>query len=83
MSEKKEKNRKSTESVEESFKELDAIVAELESEQISLEKSVELFERGIKLSAVCHKKLDSIEQRIKLVVDAANADGVVINDKEE
>ncbi len=46
---------------------LGGIVAELEKGDIPLEKAVELYGEGVKLSAVCRKQLD--EAKIKITED--------------
>ncbi len=40
------------------------IIAELEKGDISLEKSVELYSEGLKLTALCRKQLDESHLRI-------------------
>ena len=54
-------------SFEENLKTLSGIVAELEKGDIPLEKAVELYGEGVKLSAVCRKQLD--EAKIKITED--------------
>ena len=44
--------------IEESLKELDAIVAKLESREISLEDSFALYQKGMELLKECSKKID-------------------------
>ncbi|MBO5318309.1 MAG: exodeoxyribonuclease VII small subunit [Ruminococcus sp.] len=51
-------------SFEENMAELNKIVAELEKGDIPLEKAVELYGRGVELSAVCKKQLS--EAKIKI-----------------
>ena len=46
---------------EEAMKRLEEIVAALENNQVSLEKSVDLFQEGIKLSKICNDKLEDLE----------------------
>ena len=53
---------------EETFKNLEDIVNQLESGQETLEKSLELFEEGIKLSEICRTKLDNADQKIKKLI---------------
>ncbi len=55
------------ENFEENLKKLSAVVAELEKGDIALEKAVELYSEGVKLSAVCKKQLD--EAKIKITED--------------
>lgn len=51
-------------SFEENMTELNKIVTELEKGDIPLEKAVELYGEGIKLSAICKKQLS--EAKIKI-----------------
>lgn len=53
------------ETFEESMKKLSNIVKELENGDIPLEKAVELYSEGVKLSAVCRKYID--EAKIKIM----------------
>ena len=55
---------------EEAMKRLEEIVAALENNQVSLEKSVDFFQEGIKLSKICNDKLNNIEDKVaKILVD--------------
>ena len=49
---------------EENMANLRKIIAELEKGDISLEKSVELYSEGLKLTALCRKQLDESHLRI-------------------
>jgi len=49
---------------EEGIKKLEEIVTSLENGDLSLEKSVELYSEGIKISANCKKELENA--RIKI-----------------
>ncbi|MGB9712341.1 MAG: exodeoxyribonuclease VII small subunit [Dissulfurimicrobium sp.] len=55
---------------------LEGIVGELESERLSLEDALKLYEEGIKLARYCATYLDSIERRIDEL--AKGDDGIVI-----
>ena len=55
--------------VERCFEELEKIVASLESQSTSLEDSIALFERGMKLSTRCSGELTRIEKKIQLIVE--------------
>ncbi len=46
---------------------LEEIVRLLESGSAPLDKSLELFEEGVKLVKMCNSKLDNVEQRIKIL----------------
>ena len=61
-------NKKKDFAFEETFKNLEKIVDQLESGQETLEKSLELFEEGIKLSEICRTKLDNADQKIKKLI---------------
>ena len=39
----------------------------LEEGDLPLEKSLELFERGVQLSRFCHTKLEAAERRIEIL----------------
>ena len=53
---------------ESSLSELEKIVAQLEAGDLPLESSLELFEKGIKLSRECRERLAKAEQRIEMLV---------------
>ncbi|OGT22171.1 MAG: exodeoxyribonuclease VII small subunit [Gammaproteobacteria bacterium RIFCSPHIGHO2_02_FULL_42_13] len=48
---------------------LDAIVEQMESEQLDLEKSLALFEKGISIIKDCQKSLTQAEQKVKLLTN--------------
>jgi exodeoxyribonuclease VII small subunit len=52
---------------EENLKKLEKIVHELHSEKISLEKSIEKFEEGVKIADTCIKSLEGMRKRIELI----------------
>ncbi len=56
------------ESYESAFKKLEGIIKELESDEISLEKSVEKYEEGLKLYEHCSKLLNEYEGRVKILM---------------
>jgi len=47
---------------------LEAIVEELESGELPLEKTIKKFEEGIRLSSYCSRILDETEKRISLLL---------------
>jgi exodeoxyribonuclease VII small subunit len=55
-------------SFEISLAELEQIVAKLESGDLLLEQSLELFEKGIKLSRECRERLTNAERRIEVLM---------------
>ena len=59
---------------EESLKQLEQIVEKLESGDQPLEKSLALFEEGIKLARFCTTKLNEAEKRISLLMKNKSGD---------
>jgi exodeoxyribonuclease VII small subunit len=53
---------------ESSLEELERIVRDLEQGDLSLEKSLELFEQGVKLSRDCQERLNEAERRIEILM---------------
>jgi exodeoxyribonuclease VII small subunit len=55
-------------SFESSLEELERIVRDLEQGELPLEKSLELFEQGVKLSRECQERLNQAERRIEVLM---------------
>lgn len=55
-------------SFEASLDELEKVVKELESGELPLERSLELFEKGIALSETCRKQLEEAETRVETLI---------------
>ena len=55
---------------EELMVELEDITNKLESDKLTLDESVELFEQGMKVSKDCNQKLESAEKRITVLLNA-------------
>ena len=55
-------------SFEASLEALERIVQQLEDGALPLEKSLELFEQGIKLSRECQERLSQAERRIEILL---------------
>ena len=53
---------------EASLEALERIVQQLEDGDLPLEKSLELFEQGIKLSRECQERLSQAERRIEILL---------------
>ncbi len=49
-------------------KKLEEIVEKMQTGELSLDKSFELFEQGIKLSKECNKQLSEVENKVKTLV---------------
>jgi exodeoxyribonuclease VII small subunit len=57
---------------EQSLDELEKIVKQLEDGDLPLEKSLELFENGVKLSRECRERLANAERRIEVLMKDSN-----------
>lgn len=53
---------------EKALKRLEEIVEELEGSDLDIDKSLKIFEEGVKLSRFCTKKLDEAEKKIELLI---------------
>lgn len=69
MAESKKKQNAEDLSYEQAVSELEQLIEQLEDGKLSLEESLNLYERGVSLSAICHKKLNDAELRIKTIQD--------------
>jgi exodeoxyribonuclease VII small subunit len=56
------------ESFEASLDELEKVVKKLEAGDLPLERSIELFERGMGLSDACRKQLEEAETRVEMLI---------------
>lgn len=61
--------------LEKSIEELEEIVKNLEKNDISLDESLKLFERGVVLSGQCNKLLDEAEHKVNVLL---KKDGEII-----
>jgi exodeoxyribonuclease VII small subunit len=59
---------KPVETFETSLDELEQVVRELEGGDLPLERSLELFERGMALSDSCRKQLEAAETRVEMLI---------------
>jgi exodeoxyribonuclease VII small subunit len=53
--------------LEEALDDLERIVSELEEGKLSLEESLSLFEKGVRLVRLCNAKLEFAEQKIEIL----------------
>tara|TARA_B100001996_G_C18671617_1_gene596956 strand:- start:579 stop:818 length:240 start_codon:yes stop_codon:yes gene_type:complete len=61
-------------SFENAIKELEAIVEELEGNEISLDDAVSAYERGAKLKNICQKRLDEARLKVEKIKDFDKGD---------
>jgi exodeoxyribonuclease VII small subunit len=60
---------------EQSLKQLERIVQELEDGDLPLEKAIKKFEEGIQLTKFCSQKLDETEKKVSILLK--NTEGQV------
>lgn len=53
---------------EELMQKLEDITGKLETDKLSLDESVKLFEEGMKISKQCNEKLEDAEKRITMLI---------------
>lgn len=53
------------------LQQLEAIVKEMETGDLPLERALQLFERGMKLSETCRKQLEDAETRVEILMKRA------------
>lgn len=54
-------------SIEKSFEELEKIMEMMDSQEISLEESFKLYEKGMKLVKQCNDKIDKVEKKVNII----------------
>ncbi|HXH49419.1 MAG TPA: exodeoxyribonuclease VII small subunit [Terriglobia bacterium] len=59
------------ESFEKNIERLDTIVRQLEDADLPLEKALQIYEEGMKLSEICQKQLQEAEGRIQVLMKRA------------
>lgn len=57
---------------ESELKSLEDIVVQLEAGDLTLDRALELFEEGIRISRFCSSKLDEAERKVEILVKAAD-----------
>lgn len=61
-------------SYEESMKELEQVVKDLESNDLTLDESIKKFEKGMELSKHCNSLLEDAEKKITLLIEKENGE---------
>ena len=65
-----------TMTIEESFTEINRIIAEMEDGSQSLEEALASFEAGIKLIKQCNKQIDKVEKKIQVLSERGEISGI-------
>ncbi|WP_096153478.1 exodeoxyribonuclease VII small subunit [Bacillus sp. FJAT-45066] len=53
---------------ENAMKELEVIVEQLEKGDVPLEEAISFYKEGMKLSKLCHEKLQNVEQQMEQIL---------------
>jgi len=56
---------------ESALKSLEEIVAQLEGGDMTLDRALELFEEGVKVSRYCNSKLEEAERKVEVLMKTA------------
>ncbi len=57
----------SKKTIEENFEEIETIIKNMQDENITLDKSFELYHQGLNLVKDCNSQIDKIEKQIKII----------------
>ena len=57
---------------ESALKSLEDIVVQLEAGDLTLDRALELFEEGVKISRFCNAKLEEAERKVEMLTRAAD-----------
>jgi exodeoxyribonuclease VII small subunit len=57
---------------ESALKSLEVIVQQLEGGDLTLDRALELFEEGVKISRFCHGKLEEAERKVETLIKTAD-----------
>lgn len=66
-------------SLEEAMARLEAVTLELENEKLPLEKSLKLYEEGVKLAAQCAGELEAAKRKIKILQQGKSGEIEVVD----
>ena len=53
--------------IEDNFEQLEDIISKMQSDRITLEQSVELYNKGLSLVQDCNNQIEKIEKQIKII----------------
>jgi exodeoxyribonuclease VII small subunit len=61
-------------SFEDALCELRSIIEKLEGGNLSLEESLTVFEKGVELITLCHRRLNEVQKKVEILVEGANSE---------
>ena len=59
---------------EQAIAELEDVVGKLEKGELTLDESIDFFQKGVELSKYCSKRLDEAERKITLLIEKENGE---------
>ena len=62
-------NENENSTLEEDFKKLDALLSEMEKDDIGIEEAFAKYTEGMKLVKQCNDRIDRVEKKVKLLAD--------------
>jgi exodeoxyribonuclease VII small subunit len=62
----------SSRTFEEQMEEFEQIIISMENGDVSLDESIKLFQKGIKLSGLLYKRLNDVEKKVITLVEGEN-----------
>ena len=65
----KEKESGKEQSLKEIFAQLDEVIEGMEQEDVSLEETFELYQKGMDMLKLCNDKIDKVEKKMLLLDD--------------
>ncbi len=71
---------------EQALRELESLVEELETRELTLEESLEYFERGVTLTRICQTVLTAAEQKVRVLTEKqgrTSLEPIDVQDKKE
>ncbi|MDH3899538.1 MAG: exodeoxyribonuclease VII small subunit [Gammaproteobacteria bacterium] len=77
------KKQQQTVPFEQSLKELETLVEKMEQGDLSLEESLQYFERGVQLTRACQQALKAAEQKVETLLIKNGQEDVVPFDSED
>ena len=61
-------------SLEEAMARLEEVVAQLENDKLPLDKSLKLYEEGVKLASQCANELEAAKRKIQILQSGKNGE---------
>lgn len=66
-------------SLEEAMARLEAVVTELENEKLPIDKSLKLYEEGVKLASLCAGELEAAKRKIQILQSGKSGEIEVVD----